>query len=211
MMFPSITFNGVLKCMVILAFSGAALLGSARAASLEEEPQAPFEVRVTGSRVNVRARPTTESEVLFQVTRGETLHLVEDAGAWYLIETPDATQGYIFGKLVEPIELPPSWNEPSAYETSTATNTEPVFPTDTSSREKSRKGLYKLAGGAASIITGFATIGSSKPIGIGLFGAGGYLAWTGYKDRKEARRGMEWSVIVQIDRDSKGVAYYMSW
>lgn len=54
-------------------------------------------------------------------------------------------------------------------------------------------------------------MGSSKPGGIGLLGAGGYCAWDGYQEKKEAERRLQWGFLVQMDRETKAVACHMSW
>lgn len=202
-----------------------------------------FELTVTGSRVNVRAQPTTSSNVLFQVSRGELLQLIEEVGNWYLVETDESKRGYIFEQLVELTKLAPGLsreNAPSPLsrerngalavtieeeelsefgplnQTSVEDLSKPATPLE-EARERSlaqrqkKRGLYKLIGGAAGIATGIAVMGSSKPVGIGLLGAGGYFVWDGYKDKKEGERRLQWGLLVQMDRETKAVAYHMSW
>ena len=204
-----------------------------------------FELRVTGSRVNVRAQPTTSSDVLFQVSRGESLDLVEEVGNWYLVETEEFKRGYIYEQLVELTKLAPGLssesdlsdsplslertgavavtieeeelselgplNEASVEELSKpATALEEAQERSLAQHQKKR-GLHKLIGGAAGIATGIAVMGSSKPAGIGLLGAGGYFVWSGYKDKKEGERRLQWGLLVQMDRETKAVAYHMSW
>ena len=67
-----------------------------------------------------------------------------------------------------------------------------------------------MIGGAAGIVTGVAVMGDSKPAGVVLLGAGGYFAWNGYQERQQAQK-MQWGLSLQIDRDTKGLAYHMSW
>ena len=203
-----------------------------------------FELRVTGSRVNVRAQPTTSSDVLFQVSRGESLDLVEEVGNWYLVETEESKRGYIYEQLVELTKLAPGLSENELSdsplspertgavavtideeelselgplnEASVEDLSKPATPLE-EARERSlaqhqkKRGLYKLIGGAAGIATGIAVMGSSKPAGIGLLGAGGYFVWDGYKDKKEGERRLQWGLLVQMDRETKAIAYHMSW
>ena len=204
-----------------------------------------FELTVTGSRVNVRAQPTTSSNVLFQVSRGELLDLIEEVGNWYLVETNESKRGYIFEQLVELTKLAPGLSSESNLsdsplspertgvvavtieeeelselgplnEASLEDLSKPATPLE-EARERSlahhqkKRGLYKLIGGAAGIATGIAVMGSSKPGGIGLLGAGGYFAWDGYQEKKEAERRLQWGFFMQMDRETKAVAYHMSW
>ena len=54
-------------------------------------------------------------------------------------------------------------------------------------------------------------MGKSKPAGVGLVGVGGFFAWNGYNERKDAERRMQWGLLLQLDRDTKAVAYHMNW
>jgi hypothetical protein len=68
------------------------------------------EARVAGSRVNVRAEPGLHGRILYQVSRGDVLRVVEEAGEWLLVVPPDGEPGYISRALVEllaPREVPP--------------------------------------------------------------------------------------------------------
>lgn len=204
-----------------------------------------FQLTVTGSRVNVRAEPTTSSDVLFQVSRGESLDLVEEVGNWYLVQTAESKRGYIFEQLVELSKLAPGLigqNEASAtaepipevevvihedelprlgpmHEATVESPSTPASPVEVEETEQElspaqqqkRRGLYKLIGGAAGIATGAAVMGSSKPAGIGLMGVGGFFAWNGYNDRKQGERRLQWGLLLQMDRDTKAVAYHMNW
>lgn len=210
-------FTRTLKCVAV---ASAILFGLSLPTVQASVLEAQFEVRVTAARVNVRSEPTTKSDVLFQVARGETLHLVEDAGEWYLVETPESRMGYIYGQLVElipvveetpPIETPPAFTSFESSKTELADEWGLEEARERSYREKRRKGLYKLAGGAAAVVAGLVVARSSKPVGFGLLGAGGYFVWDGYKDRKEGQRSRQWTVLVQLDRDTKAVAYHLSW
>ncbi len=182
-----------------------------------------FELRVTGSRVNVRAQPTTSSNVLFQVSRGELLDLIEEVGNWYLVETNESKRGYIYEQLVELTKLAPGLSSESDLselgplnEASVEDLSKPATPLEEAqerslAQHQKKRGLYKLIGGAAGIATGIAVMGSSKPAGIGLLGAGGYFVWDGYQDKKEGERRLQWGLLVQMDRETKAVAYHMSW
>ena len=219
--------NAVSLTVSALAIAWIVSLSAVEAIASSREVE--YEVRVTGSRVNVRARPTTNSDVLFQVTRGETLHLVETAEGWYFVESPNEERGYIHKGLVELVELAPLVRSESSPRpvpiTATATPVAavPAHTFDPEADEiaeaqarswaekKRRRGLYKLIGGGAGVVSGFVVMGSSKVAGIGLVGAGSYFLWDGYSDREEAGRRLRWTLLVQMNRDVKGVAYNMSW
>lgn len=62
-------------------------------------------LRVTAARANVRDSASMKAEVLFQVSRGDILRLIEKSGDWYWIEASDDRRGYIHRSLVE--VLPP--------------------------------------------------------------------------------------------------------
>lgn len=71
--------------------------------------ESQYEVRVIGQLVNVRAMPSAQSTVLFQVDYGEILRPIKEEGNWYLVEASNSRQGYIHYGLVKLIEpsLPP--------------------------------------------------------------------------------------------------------
>lgn len=210
--------RGVILGACALALVLASAASGLAEASLSQEAALTQEVRVIGSRVNVREAPTTESAVAFQVTRGQTLRVVEKRGNWYLIES-HSRRGYVYGPLVEIVEVSPDRQPPartSPVMTSPPSSEEGLDPvTEAQERDwaqkKRRHGLYKLVGGAAGVVTGLAVMGKSKAAGFGLLGAGGYFLWDGYSDRQEAGRRLHWGVAVHVDRDMKGVAYHMSW
>lgn len=220
----------------VALISGVCMTSTSSVYALQQQ----FELRVTGSRVNVRSQPTTSSDVLFQVSQGQSLELVEEVGNWYLVETEAAKRGYVFEQLVELVKLAPGLGsemarpepapEPSVIsmeeeeipelepldEASVEEPSRPATPLE-EAREKSlaqkqkKRGLYKMIGGAAGMVTGIAVMGSSKPAGVGLLGAGGFFVWNGYRDKREAERRLQWGLVVQLDRDTRALAYHMSW
>ncbi len=46
------------------------------------------QVRITAVVANVRSAPSTDSQVIFQAQRGDTLRLIETNGDWQLVEGP---------------------------------------------------------------------------------------------------------------------------
>ena len=44
-----------------------------------------------------------------------------------------------------------------------------------------------------------------------LLGAGGYFAWDSYQEKKKPERRLQWGFFMQMDRETKAVAYHMSW
>lgn len=58
---------------------------------------------VTGSRVNLRAGPTTADPVVGQVVRGARLTLLDEGDGWLLVERPTTGEkAWIFGRFVDP-------------------------------------------------------------------------------------------------------------
>lgn len=55
---------------------------------------------VTGSDVNLRSRPTTDSEVLGQATYEVLKILEEEKDGWVKVQLPDGTRAYIYGKYI---------------------------------------------------------------------------------------------------------------
>ncbi|WP_157937574.1 SH3 domain-containing protein [Oceaniglobus roseus] len=56
---------------------------------------------VTGSRVNLRAGPSTSDSVVGQVVEGDLAEVLEENGGWYRIRTSDGGQtGFIYGKFL---------------------------------------------------------------------------------------------------------------
>jgi hypothetical protein len=175
------------------------------------------QVRVKESRVNLRRQPSSSSDLLFPVMRGDTLTVVEHSGSWYLVKSPDGKRGYIHQDSVEPITLrAPATGAPTS---ASAPGPEPSKDFEDSIREaqerslsekRRQKGLYKMLGGAAGVVTGILVMDSSTPAGIGLMGAGGWFLWDGFDDRRtESRR--VWNLGVQVGRHRAGVVYAMSW
>jgi hypothetical protein len=175
------------------------------------------QIRVKESRVNLRRQPSTNSDLLVPVMRGDTLTVVERTGSWYLVKSPDGKRGYIHENSVEPITL----RTPATGASGSASAASPVPSEDfqdsvreaqerSFSQKRRERGLYKMLGGAAGVVTGIFVMDSSTPVGIGLMGAGGWFLWDGFDDRRaESRR--VWNVGLQVGRDQAGVVYAMSW
>lgn len=95
--------------------SGAVERALAATASYEPEPESSPAVAettpetsadlwvVTGSRVNLRAGPSTTNAVVGQVSEGQTAEMIEDAGnGWYHIRLPESgADAYIYGRFLE--------------------------------------------------------------------------------------------------------------
>ena len=58
-------------------------------------------LKVTGEYVNLRSGPGTTYSIVGQVTRGQTLTLLDAVDNWYIIKTPTVARAYISASLVE--------------------------------------------------------------------------------------------------------------
>jgi hypothetical protein len=72
-------------------------------------------VRVTATLANVRAEPSVQGKVIFQVKRGEELLVLGDSSPWLHVRNATGIEGFLKQDLVEPI-APPS--EPTAPQAS---------------------------------------------------------------------------------------------
>jgi uncharacterized protein YgiM (DUF1202 family) len=63
-------------------------------------PPAQQYVRVTGSRLNVRERPTTSAVTVARVKKGERLVVLGREDDWIQVRLPDGTAGWVYGKYV---------------------------------------------------------------------------------------------------------------
>lgn len=82
-----------------LAFAALVLIGGAALAAGGDA------LTVTGSRVNVRAGPSTDTQVLTQVSRDQQVIERGRQGEWVQVELPDrgGEQGWIHGSLLAPV------------------------------------------------------------------------------------------------------------
>ncbi len=109
-------FELALPCAVAAAV---VLLAACRAAppapAVEEHPRvlpaspsppaAPqVWVRVTGSRLNVRAAPDGNAGIVARVKRGDRLQVAEDRGDWLRITLPDGRDGWVAARYVRRVE-----------------------------------------------------------------------------------------------------------
>jgi SH3-like domain-containing protein len=69
--------------------------------AVKEHSLPRFDPLFLPQRVNVRALPSGESAVLFQLTQGEVLRLIEEKGDWLLVEGPGSRRGYLRRTLAE--------------------------------------------------------------------------------------------------------------
>lgn len=58
-------------------------------------------LKVTGEYVNLRSGPGTTYSIVGQVTRGQTLTLLDAVDNWYIVKTPTVARAYISASLVE--------------------------------------------------------------------------------------------------------------
>ncbi|RMF93533.1 MAG: SH3 domain-containing protein, partial [Nitrospinota bacterium] len=63
-------------------------------------------LEVSGVRVNVRAGPGTEYDIVATASRGERYPILEEAGNWYKIRLKDGGEGWIYAGLVREVEEP---------------------------------------------------------------------------------------------------------
>ena len=55
---------------------------------------------LTGDKVNVRAKPNSESSVLGQLRKGDSVKLLEKMNNWYKVEPPAGTVGWVHADFV---------------------------------------------------------------------------------------------------------------
>jgi hypothetical protein len=58
--------------------------------------------------VNVRSKPSTKSDVVSRLERGDKVKLVDHAGNWWLVELKDSSEAYVYAPLIfhEPYVAP---------------------------------------------------------------------------------------------------------
>lgn len=66
----------------------------------KEEPKKEF-VNVIPDKMYVRSAPSTESEQVTIVDKGNELMVTGEAGEWYEVATPSGAEGYVMKKFVE--------------------------------------------------------------------------------------------------------------
>ena len=74
-------------------------------AAVQPAPEAapappPETVRVTGSKLNVRSRPTTAAASVARVRRGDQLAVLGRDGEWVQVKLADGTVGWVSGRYV---------------------------------------------------------------------------------------------------------------
>ncbi len=80
----------------------------------EAKPTPPQEyVRVTGTRLNVREKPTTGAAAVARVKKNERLAVLGRDGAWVRVQLADGTSGWVHGKYVR-ADMPCSADKPTA-------------------------------------------------------------------------------------------------
>lgn len=50
--------------------------------------------------VNVRSKPSTKSDIVARLERGDKVKLVDHAGNWWLVEVNDSSQAYVYAPLI---------------------------------------------------------------------------------------------------------------
>ena len=84
-----------------IAPTPASVLGQDTATSKPAEALPVVTWQVTGSRVNLRAGPSTSDAVVGQLVRGTEAEVLNQGDGWYQIQTSDgAYVGWIFGKFL---------------------------------------------------------------------------------------------------------------
>lgn len=82
-------------------------------------------------------------------------------------------------------------------------------------QRKNKVGMAKIVIGAALAVQGVIVVVSpafgatGKTVGAGILGGGGYLVWSGMKDRDAARSMPSWGFVV--NPKAVGIAYRRSW
>jgi SH3-like domain-containing protein len=60
--------------------------------------------RIVAERANVRAGPSADAAVAWQVDRGLVLPCAPEHGGWRRVESADGTPGYVHARLLEPLQ-----------------------------------------------------------------------------------------------------------
>lgn len=79
----------------------------------------PFSGVVTGDRVNVRAGPSTNYEILCVLQRGDTVGVRDRRGDWYVIDPPRGAQAWMAAEYLDVAGAVPTeeaWKRASALE-----------------------------------------------------------------------------------------------
>jgi hypothetical protein len=76
-------------------------LWAALALSVCAETNVLTKVRVTGDRVNIRTRPTTDSESLEPAMRGEELVYLDATNGWVAVQPPDYIDCWVAAQFIE--------------------------------------------------------------------------------------------------------------
>jgi len=93
-----VLFLGVMIILITgMPFDSGKFWPETTAASVMEERH----VEVEGRTVNIREAPTTDSDVLIQVSQGDKLKVLEERESWYRIETASGSTGWIYANLVK--------------------------------------------------------------------------------------------------------------
>jgi hypothetical protein len=71
---------------------------------VSEGPPSKGEVFVIKRRCNLRAAPSTDSPVVGQVKKGQSLKYLERDGDWLWVETREGTRGWIYRMLVTTLD-----------------------------------------------------------------------------------------------------------
>ncbi|MBM3198804.1 MAG: hypothetical protein FJZ58_06080 [Chlamydiae bacterium] len=65
-----------------------------------KEVFSPFTGKVKGKKVRLRLQPDTEGAIVKELTRGDLLSVVDDAGDFWTVETPSDVKAYVFRSFV---------------------------------------------------------------------------------------------------------------
>jgi len=104
-----------------------------------------YQVRPGVGNINVRRQPSMVAAVLYTVSEGDTICVLQVGAEWYLIDTDPRTrridEGYIFINLLRPVNPTPTITPtftPAPTITLTPSHTPTITPTPTQSRTPSR-------------------------------------------------------------------------
>ncbi|MBN2369294.1 MAG: SH3 domain-containing protein [Vicinamibacteria bacterium] len=128
---------------LVFLLSASLTIGPTSWAGASDEPN---QLRVTGTKVNVRSEPSTTARVVYQVNEGDILQSLGQSGKWHKISDSKGRQGYIYSALVTPVLVTKTAKTSRLSE---ARASKPAAGVDSSRRGPSKKTLL-IGGGVAA-------------------------------------------------------------